>query len=121
MIKANELRIGNWCYWNQPTSKPEIISAYDFESIVEGGNVPYPIPLTHEILEKCGFVRSNPASFSWCIDTLPFSEIRLEGSGICFMILTGNIYQCLNKEQKYLHQLQNLVFALTGKELQITL
>jgi len=68
-----------------------------------------PIPLTPEILEKCGFV-SNPYQ-----DRYEFGDIHVEYCGfrdICWVNGKPHI--------EYLHQLQNLYFALTNEELNYT-
>lgn len=74
-----------------------------------------PIPLTPEILEKAGFKLSDSTKFLEAYHdafTLTFEE----GKGWdCLRIMGGSVY--IN----YLHELQNLLFALTGEELNITL
>lgn len=70
-----------------------------------------PIPLTEEILLKCGFEIDDVLApcmhvakewdLEWFID-----GVYLDGS---------------NTKAVYLHQLQNLYFALKGEELNITL
>ncbi len=146
MIPANELRIGNWV--NVPNEKqcPFRIDAFEFLSnidykvamdngtyYVEGfGEVPnhpltwhkkdlLPIPLTPEILEKCGtangaspfkdqlayYFKSNTNTILWC-------------GGFLFKKITEDrfIFIC-DERVEYLHTLQNAIFALTGKELEI--
>ena len=72
-----------------------------------------PIPLTPEILEKCGFDRN-------CI--LKISQgVNIEWSYGKEVWLTKEgevIYEFENTQ--YLHQLQNLYFALCGEELNYT-
>jgi len=122
-IKANELRIGNWVLddFSDDQPKPYRIEGDDISRAAVNG-VPYsPIPLTPEILEKCGF------------------EIRTLGDGITpiysasllttkeFIInqIIGNWCYSPSKSFStpllYVHQLQNLYFALTAEELQINL
>lgn len=60
------------------------------------------IPLTPEILEKCGFVQTSAATF---------------GNGIIGIYFGEGEYFYNHGKGKYLHQLQNLYFALTGEEL----
>jgi len=84
-----------------------------------------PIPLTEEILLKCGFNWSNQlesfeykygveSGFKWLAK---YSDIN---GGYKFW---SNIHNCMltSKEFRYLHQLQNLYYSLTGKELEIEL
>lgn len=57
MIKASELRIGNWIFIDNE-EKPKYayeVTAHDIEEIDGCGTDSFPIPLTPEILEKCGF------------------------------------------------------------------
>jgi hypothetical protein len=98
-----------------------------------------PIPLTPEWLERCGFVKlvhlgRNEYSL-WIdevltIETLFILNNRTEE--IVVRIVTTNenddeniplgaFVTYKNVNCKYLHQLQNLYFALTGEELQIKL
>lgn len=54
MVKANELRIGNVTV-NPSTGKYSVISSMDISDIENGYKERYGVPLTPEILEKCGF------------------------------------------------------------------
>lgn len=69
-----------------------------------------PIPLTEELLLKCGFEISKyfkKTFFSNCI------YVYKQDSFFWYDTLNDSI------EIKFLHQLQNLYFILTGKELEI--
>lgn len=75
-----------------------------------------PIPLTEEILLKAGFEKEeNPYLDNFNNDILSLS------------IYKGKVYYSLKSktfieiESNYLHQLQNLFFALTGEEIKIEL
>lgn len=107
MIKANELRIGNII-----NSEYGILSAHGsmISDIDNGSFIALPIPLTPEILEKCGFEKSG---FDWFIHDFylyhyPLSELFVYK------------YNYAEREIQHLHQLQNLYFALTGTELEIS-
>lgn len=132
MIKANELRIGNWIngienYFGNGTPKPiqvdSIISDGDKIKvnlvIYEDGETNCakdisPIPITDEIMLKCGFRRDGSY---WANNTvnLPImptiynTEMILVPNRSCAVMISS------------LHQLQNLYFALTGEELKIEL
>jgi hypothetical protein len=100
MIQANELRVGNWVLWNGAVDTVEDGQQID-ELVFD------PIPLTPEILEKIdwnGYVKLNIGSY-FKIDDVGHLYYRSDYTGI-------NI--------DYLHQLQNLYFALTGTELNYT-
>jgi hypothetical protein len=127
MINANELRIGNLAYnqygkigtvWGFKVGD----ATHDFEHIVSfkelNVNSCYsryiqPIPLTPEILEKCGFDRN-------CILKI-YQGVNIEWSYGKEVWLTKEgevIYEFENTQ--HLHQLQNLYFALTNEELNYT-
>lgn len=124
MIQANELRIGN------------IISRGGYEvkvgwgtlkAISEGDDVGEPIALTEDILLKYGFERSYSYKYLFfkgefrynvglgIITLLRHCERAGESQpNHCgFPFLTDQI------KIQYLHQLQNLYFALTGKEIEV--
>lgn len=80
-----------------------------------------PIPITEELLLKCGFEYQMQEH---CFDK---SRLRLrlyESRGcsvyIGFAIAFRWQWNDANMELKYLHQLQNLFYSLTGKELEVT-
>jgi|SRR6185312_7610041 len=124
MIKANELRIGNHIQGG-------IINSISYKIGVKGnssGKVFYihestlqPIPLTPEILEKCPqFKKWNNAN-TYEIGT-PAGNIQVTGNEVWI----GGIDSCTSGmgyvfQIDYLHKLQNLYFALTGKELEVNL
>ena len=79
-----------------------------------------PIPLTEEILLKCGFEKSNDLDKFYHLDLLN------EWTRIYFnpkhKVCTLSINQHDSRISiQYLHQLQNLIFSLTQKELTIQL
>jgi hypothetical protein len=130
MIQANELRVGNLvCFTNNRTKEihNHVLLLKDFgKSFL---NKVEPIHLTPEILEKAGFVKISDRNFyHW---TLKFSGIADNGSNK--YIISGMHHKdslpivvaftvngfWASKNMEYLHQLQNLYFALTGEELQI--
>ena len=115
-MKANELRIGNWVMGD--LKKPYQFELSDFSDWYnehnshEFGNYIYPIPLTEEWLLKFGFE----------YDTITYYKNELMLSinkgyyNVWYHTLThGRLFI----EMKYVHQLQNLYFALTGEELTI--
>jgi hypothetical protein len=116
MIKASDYRIGNIIYQN---GKITIIDSLE-RSVNDWDRTNYkrtidtnPIPLTEEWLLKFGFdyYKSNN---SYQLDT------KL-GFSIWGRIISGfNVYyesDEIGETFKYVHQLQNLIFALTGNEL----
>lgn len=128
MINANELRMGNLIEKDNVIYKflsleqnHASTSEYRFYWVetLDGKLGKYysshfnPIPITPEILEKCGFDRN-------CI--LKISQgLNIEWSYGKEVWLTKEgevIYEFENTQ--HLHQLQNLYFALTGEELTYT-
>ena len=118
MIQANELRLGN--YFETPEQKEkvrEISFSYDEGvTFINDWNVSIikPIPLTEEILLKCGFEKKNGYVFRKIGFILNGRKVK-DSIGFHFIH-----YECTT-ECSYLHQLQNLYFALTGEELNVEL
>lgn len=119
-MKANELRIGNLVYYKntKDLAKVELIHNKHFDcrdeygSFTPNGNYA-PIPLSEEILLKCGFEE-------WEKERL---HIPIPLGNLCFtkglngVSLLGYQNKILGNVVRELHQLQNLYFALTGQEL----
>ncbi|HXS55736.1 MAG TPA: hypothetical protein VN726_06405 [Hanamia sp.] len=114
MIKPNELRIGN-CYLDicgEPNTWT--IDSYKFyhEHPLNGQNMYEninPIPLTPEILEKCGFTKGSGSFYDGNM------MLSIEERG--YALFCGESTE--GKSFKYLHQLQNLYSDLYGIELEI--
>lgn len=128
MIKKEELRIGNKVnYHNDSTLFTVIeIDTLGIRVVNEEQEtwIEYdcfsPIPLTPEILEKCGFVKTLSGSYTIMDEDCWLTTII--GGYIyskCYSSNTGEFFEV--GQVKYLHQLQNLYFALTGIELTIKL
>jgi len=78
-----------------------------------------PIPLTPDILDKCGFERGE-APWGGYLFSISYEEkIRIVRDEM--MGWTWPLYGTTPVIVRYLHQLQNLIHALTGKELEINL
>ena len=104
MIQVNELRVGNWVLEDGEYKK--LKSMWDFDDIDDFD----PIPLTEEILLKCGFERNHYGGL-YLLSKFDF-DLTKEG----YFLVDNVRVHC-----KHLHQLQNLYFALTGTELKIKL
>lgn len=115
-MKGNELMIGNLFKENITGQIIEVIElkkdSITFSGNFEGKWQAEPITLTEEILLKCGFKIGYP-SYS-----IGFFEI-LYNDVIGFRFAVEGQYGW--NELKYLHQLQNLYFALFEDELIINL
>lgn len=131
MIQPQDLRIGNKIYYGEPNK-----SIITVESIgktgINGENIGEyllyfdeykyehlePIPLSGEILEKCGFEQSIENNFI-------LNDFRVwidPQTKRVFIFCNRKILDdsvSLRLEKKYLHQLQNLYYDLTGEELNV--
>jgi hypothetical protein len=127
-MKANELRVGNWLQFeNGVTPKSFVqVNAWFLRQLVHDHKNDNPelngyysgIPLTPEILEKAGFVYKESG------DEVFEQEWHIDGHELIWGPTSDNSYCCdyhCGNEIQYLHQLQNLYFALTGEELEIEL
>lgn len=138
MLKANELRIGNFVYpvfdKNQP-HEPEILIVKQITGFGELAGV-----LVSKITGDTNFIhslpeigiRSIPLTEEWLLkfgfENGKFKRVRLQKLNTedwfieyCTMIsgVDSWIRVGIFTEYKYVHQLQNLYFALTGEELKI--
>ena len=118
-MKANELRIGNWVM--SDPQKPykwvmcDFSEWYEDHNSHEYGDHTYPIPLTEDWLKKFGFETHD--HHDYFIDISKIGEIHS-----WFSIFSGDEFYYINEfdvKISYVHQLQNLYFALTGEELKI--
>lgn len=126
-MEAKELMIGNYVYHK---GKPlQITNVIDFCVNMEFGKYSgernneidideiSPILLTPELLKKCGYEFVIEVA-SWANPLHLISQY--EGDVWVFEPFCTIDKDC-HITIKYLHQLQNLVFALTGEELKIEL
>jgi hypothetical protein len=116
-MKATEFRIGNIVYVKGKVDELNGIADNDYYSTGYGHGVwdddIEPIPLTEEWLLKFGFLLDLHHH-----RRLTYSLNRITTymqDGIFWIDLTHDTL-----EIKHVHQLQNLYFALTGKELELT-
>lgn len=100
-IKENVVRV-------KYTADKERTSLIRYEDI-------QPIPLSEEVLLRCG-ATVDGIEYIIKASALPI-KIRFH-SGIAYCEF-GDVY--LGDRVKYLHELQNLVFALCGREMEVSL
>lgn len=126
-MKVNELRIGNiisplgkgitsvegFCIWDNLIQSSNFTERdiKDFE----------PIQLTEEWLLKFGFepVELNVDKTYFIDNGRKCLEIDLSSCTVLYQSNIGIKYIDLNIDLEYVHQLQNLYFALTGEELEL--
>lgn len=121
MIQPQELRIGNY-YQGASRGNIETVTWQTLRDLSEGKLNLLPIPLTEEILLKFGF--NEVEDERWCDMHEEFEECNyyyLSMFKIYYNPETDkfeddSLYD-FNVNLKYVHQLQNLYFALTGEEL----
>ena len=125
-MKADDLRIGNWV----KDIKKGYVSIHGIEpnwdevwlNYCHGSGIYKkriieiePIPLTEELLKKCGFdlvvKEGNQGEFR----VYQLNEITYNTNHGWWW------KHHLTVQPKYIHELQNLFFALTGEELEINL
>ena len=117
-MKTNELRIGNYLF----AKGTEVIRFTSFFGLCNIESYPErytPIPLNEEWLLKFGF---NIKERIWFSKKTNIAWIRFEVSikdKRCILFNTKKFEFCDILFPKYVHQLQNLYFALTGEELAI--
>lgn len=120
MIQVNELRIGNWLERLHGDYFQVGYSTFQEFYIYPEYFLPKPIPLTEDWLIKLGFKQwVNFGRKTYNYDLMPLCNFSY-----CFvtkkvMILeNGNsMSHWIERKIEYVHELQNLYFALRGKEL----
>ena len=150
MIKANELRKGNSFFGGAPARcigriltiiQEGVEAKYQMIGYGAAPNNPgigfakyediYPIPLTAEIMEKCGFEwrheRYDGETKIWSINLKNKSRLFLHfeedqsDTGYSVSLEDDGNHSFAGHDIFYIHQLQNLYFALTGEELAVNL
>jgi hypothetical protein len=116
MIKANELRIGSTYKWRESIVTLSQKDLRDILELEEIENI-LPIQITPETLEEHGFKLLY--GFYGLQHHYGYIAIMFENSTLMIEDLNNDSINV--KAPKYLHQLQNFYFALTGEELLITL
>ena len=126
-MKGTELRLANWVSRSWGKGKPLQISGFMADTVwFKYGKNEYfsdlknikPIPLTEEWLVKFGFYNCDNSIDRWFqISRDSLLKIFVSANGDTFLAFYGD--ERIMKID-YLHQLQNLYFALTNKELEIS-
>jgi len=126
-MRIDELMIGNWVMIKEHFYKG-VITCIDKENGIVKTDVEEffepltfediePLPLTPEILEKAGFtLDAAPQVPEWsCDGKFIFHDAHYEP------VYSTRLLNEYDVEFKYVHELQNYFYTLTGKPLQITL
>ena len=117
-MKVTELRIGNWLDngegSNYVIDTSSMMDILDEAQVNNGETYWKPIPLTEEWLVKFGF--DGRVDFKWKRNV----GIQIVGGDYYFAFKDmGNVIFRSIVECKYVHQLQNLYFAVTREELEL--
>jgi len=114
MIKVNELRVGN--YFNNIHGG---LGQIKNGEAIDKSEWYKPIPLTPELLITCGFedfTHSQLPLWEMPNGFMIFENIYEGGNGYSVQLMGK-----FDVQLQYLHQLQNLYFALTGEDFKINL
>ena len=149
-MKAEELRLGNYINAKHIGSDYDIVKVNSITNHYIGwgkGNFApshmdigffQPIPLTEEILLKCGFrkvknkdkedlreyIGHTAQKARYAIFDTDIFITKVDKRGLLYRSIDCDFMVLFYHKSitiKYLHQLQNLYFALTGQELEINL
>lgn len=120
MIYSNELRIWNYAY--NPDNEITQISAETFE-LLENMDTYHlsPIPLTKDVILKCGFKEVAIYANVYSMGNMRIHTDKYEKTNTVLFVLYCDDDTIFSKEVSSVHQLQNLYFALTDRELDIKL
>src|SRR5580765_4490172 len=120
-MRREELRIGNW-FWSTGDMEQEDgewrlkqVEPHDLFNPYKFPEFGKPVELTEEWLRGFGFEESIDSWGGFLIEIGNSERIRLvevEGIGWCWPL---NGYK--HPETKYVHQVQNLFYCLSGEEL----
>ena len=116
MIQPNELRIGNWVRDDIVNLKDVQVEQIDPSENFEDLS---PIPLTEEWLIKFGLIKGSKKNRTGNVFYLEIDNRRY------YFVKYGKMFDwefgdIAFAQLEYVHQFQNLIFALTGKELELT-
>ena len=126
-MNIQELRIGNYIY-DVHNRVSNIVTIGNGTIRLSSKNYHYdsfntsdisPIPLTEDILLKCGaYVSTGTTGPLYTFDNIPALEIFYSETDQCYSCTYGDR---LLAEINNLHQLQNLIYCITGEELNVEL
>lgn len=110
-MKSSELRIGNY-YLSFGVDLKQVEKLHKDKILIDF----HPIPLTEEWLLKFGFELINESPINYKIYALNFISFNVI-KDFKPNLYKAEVYSVTYPIIKYVHQLQNLYFALTGEEL----
>ena len=117
-ISAQDLRIGNLVLLNGEYHTVRVSSLLMCNHLK-------PIPLTPELLERCGFVKEPPRHYTLVLskEVNGIEQLSIyfgdDGEILFQQLVGGGYYQGVDVPVSSLHQLQNIYYALTAIELDV--
>ena len=117
-MEAKELRIGNWV---NDGNCNFIVEESFFILLSLNLQLIKPIQLTEEILLKCGSYWESIISEKDCLVLDVNENISIGWCGYLFLIIDSVVIQIKDSNSNYLHEIQNLYYALKGEDLAIDL
>lgn len=105
-MKASELRIGNWVNNNGEVYQ---ITSATIVSLEREESTAQPIPITEEWLKRFGFEKLDDERGLYVNNKINLF-IYFDGKRVSVGFWIGN-------EKRYVHELQNFVYCLSGEEL----
>lgn len=133
MINIKQLRLGNYVMYEQTTHVVTGLQGGMVWSRWINGTEPYicspealdPIPLTEEVLLKCGLTQKGSLFGIGFLDTIYWYNIEnqilyIEYTDSPFSEDEGVRYP-VSSPIKHLHVLMNIIYDLTGRELEVKL
>lgn len=125
-MEANTLRLENYVEYNSMFFKVKMISKSGISCDRGKGIVELsikdvnPIPLSEDILLKMGFVKSNSENLMFLAIPKINAEVHYETLNYGnVIIITSDFGTLIPDDIEFVHQLQNLVYAISGIELTI--
>ncbi|MBF0651309.1 hypothetical protein IR083_21050 [Dysgonomonas sp. GY75] len=138
-IKETEIMKGNYFSYDNKIVfiaeilKSKLVTIYDGSGLEKGTTLGClrPIPLTEDILLKCGFEKRNTDQIRYKRDTIELTYVEFwdeddDGNEISFkewklseLYHSDLFYYKSFPSIDYLHQLQNLFKSLTGTDLKV--
>jgi len=133
MLTSQELRIGNLLYYHLTEDVCEVnyIGEKSFDCKTELGSMAHgvydPIPLTKEWLLKIGFDKEKDHKWkdgSITPEIYVFKSYFIEFTNIYTVVVLARMNRSggeFIRSVKFVHEIQNLIFALTGEELKVNI
>ena len=132
-MKASELRLGNYYLYciHDELDNPrdyEIVDQIDAQDLVwlsseagENDDQYKPIPLTEDWLKRFGFKKNKNDDYEIEIGRKGFIMAEAQDDGYCFLLYRNDVgMDYIGLEfYDYAHDLQNIIYALTGEELKL--